>query len=217
MRRRILRGLLLLFVFLVVWIAKDLAFSPRHSLRDFDPHEVARLETRMWRSYYDHHSVRLFADLVTLLRDQYHLPFWRACVGGYHAARAAVVFQRGHERPDYLLAMPDLVSYYQLVNAASTEPIPVPAVAATELEWWIVHRQRDRHPPGDLARALAVEQAVIFHQPEGDFAVHAKARADAMDLCDAGNAHGGNTEAEWTRIAQVLDDSWTSLRQAVAR
>ena len=36
-----------------------------------------RLETRIWRSYYEHRSLRLFADLVTLLREQYHLPSGR--------------------------------------------------------------------------------------------------------------------------------------------
>ena len=102
---------LALSVFLIGgWIVWDWSGSTRHSLREFDPHEVARLETRMWRSYYDHRSFRLFNDLVTLLRQQYHLPLSRACAGAYRAARAAVVFQRGHNREEYLLAMPDLVS-----------------------------------------------------------------------------------------------------------
>src|SRR5579872_5193360 len=133
MRRGILKLFLLVLVGTGVWIAVDVLFAGRHSLRDFDPHEVARLETRMWRSYYEHRRLKLFADLVTLLRDQYHLPFWQACRGGYLAAHAAVVFQRGHERPDYLLALPDLVNYYDLINHASTEAIPVHEVAANEL------------------------------------------------------------------------------------
>jgi len=204
-------------VLLCGWVAKDLVDHSRHPLRDFDPHEVARLETRMWRSYYEHRSLRLFGDLVTLLREQYHLPFWRACQGAYHAARAAVVFQRGHVRTDYLLALPDLISYYNLIDAASTERLRVPEVSADELEWWIVHRQRDQHQPGDLAHALAVEQAGIFRQPVANFNDHANARAEAMDLCDAGNAHGGASEAEWAKIQSVLDRSWSSLHAAVNR
>ena len=217
MVRRILLGLSVAAALLGAWVAKDWAGHARHSLRDFDPHEVARLETRMWRSYYAHRSFRLFADLVTLLREQYHLPFWRACAGAYHAARAAAVFQRGHDRAEYSRALPDLVSYYQLIDAASTERLPVPEVSADELEWWIVHRQRSVHQPGDLARALAVEQAAVFQQPEADFTAHGSARAEAMDLCDAGNAHGGATEAEWAQIHSALDRAWSALRSAVNR
>jgi len=207
--RRILGLLLILAVVLGVWVAIDLADHSRHSMRDFDPHEVARLETRMWRSYYDHRSFRLFADLVTLLRDQYHLSFWRAVAGAYHAARGAVVFQRGHERPDYLLALPDVVRYYELIASAATESFDVRRVSEDEVEWWIVHRQRDRHPPGDLPHALAILQSDIFHQTESDFAVHAQARADAMLLRDAGG--------DWGRIGELLDTSWTSLHAVVNR
>ena len=169
----------------------------RHSLRDFDPHEVARLETRMWRSYYDHCSLRLFADLVTLLRQQYHLPFLRACAGAYHAARGAVVFERGHNRAEHLLVPPDVVRYYKAIRSTSAKDFPVQQVSEAELEWWIVHRQRDQHAAGDLAHALAVEQAELYHQPESDFAENASARADAMRLRDRGTAAGGVSEADW--------------------
>ena len=91
---------------LVLWIAFDLARSGAHDLRDFDGHQVARLETAMWRSYYDHQPIRLFAQLTELLRSQFHLPFWQSCLGAYHAARAAVVFQRGQSHAGYRLALP---------------------------------------------------------------------------------------------------------------
>jgi hypothetical protein len=217
MARRILLGVLAVVFVLGVWIAVDLNDHSRHTLREFDPHEVARLETRMWRSYYEHRRLRLFADLVTLLREQYHLPVWQAYLGAYHAARAAVVFQRGGELADYRLALPDLIHYYSLIDAASIEPLRVPEVSDAELEWWIVHRQRAQHQPGDLAHALAVLQAGIFHQPLEDFAEHAGVRAEAMDLCDAGNAHGGASEAEWAKIQGVLDRSWSALHTVVNR
>jgi hypothetical protein len=63
---------------LAVWIGSDLALPRRSSLLRFDGHEVGRLETEMWRSYYGHRPVRLYGQLVELLRRQYHLPLWRA-------------------------------------------------------------------------------------------------------------------------------------------
>src|SRR5437667_353927 len=38
---------------LAVWIAVDLWRPVSQNLRQFDPEEVARLDTDMWRSYYD--------------------------------------------------------------------------------------------------------------------------------------------------------------------
>jgi hypothetical protein len=61
------------------WIARDLADSAHHDLRDFDSHDVPLRETAMWRSYYDHHSLRLLAEMNGLLRRQFHLPFWQSC------------------------------------------------------------------------------------------------------------------------------------------
>jgi hypothetical protein len=45
-----------------VWIAIDLSGFGLHSsdLREFDPDAVARLETDMWRSYYDRRQILLF-------------------------------------------------------------------------------------------------------------------------------------------------------------
>jgi hypothetical protein len=189
------------------WLVYDFSRGGRHDLREFDPHEVARIETAMWRSYYDHQRVKLFGELSTLLRRQFRLPFWRSCVGAYYAARSAVVFQRGKERLDYLLALPHLVDYYGLIRQASATPFDVQRVAELELEWWIVHRQRDRHAPGDLERALAELQSAIYGLPAADFRQHARFRAEAMLVRDAGG--------DWGRIGELLDRSWVALYDAV--
>ncbi len=190
-----------------LWIAADFAAPVRHDLREFDPHEVGRLETAMWRSYYDHRPVRLFGELTTLLREQFGLPFWRSGLGAWYAARAAVVFQRGRDRAEYERALPDLVRYYGLIRRASATPFDVERVARLELEWWIVHRQRDRHTPGDLDRALADLQAAVYGRPTSDFLEHGRLRAEAMAVRDSGG--------DWGRIAGLLDASWASLARSV--
>lgn len=192
---------------LSAWVAVDAALPVRHDLRDFDAHEVGRLETEMWRSYYDHRPARLFGELTTLLRRQFGLPFWRSSLGAWYAAHAAVVFQRGHERADYERALPDLTRYYSLIRRASATSFDVDRVARLELEWWIVHRQRDRYGPGDLARALAELQTALYDRPVETIAEHGRLRAEAMAMRDA----GGN----WNRIGELLDKSWVSLKEAV--
>ena len=171
----------------------------------------------MWRSYYDHRPVRLFAQLTTVLRRQFRLPFWKSCLGGYYAARAAVVFQAGHRREDYFRALPALVRYYALIRGASTTSFDVQGAASLELEWWIVHRERAGLPAGELDRALAGLQAQLYRLPADRFREHARARAEAMILRDDRAAEGAVTEADWSRIARLLDTSWSSLHAAVAR
>lgn len=58
----------------LAWLGYDL-YGPRSSkLRDFDPNEVARLETDLWRSYYAKERLKLFTQLAELMRSQYHMP-----------------------------------------------------------------------------------------------------------------------------------------------
>src|SRR5688572_15792803 len=99
----------------IAWVAYDL-YSPRTAyLREFDPDEVARLETAMWRSYYETRRVRLFNQLSELLRTQYNMPLVRSNRVAYYAAKAAFVFKRGKQRADYEKALPDLVRYYESI------------------------------------------------------------------------------------------------------
>src|SRR5436309_13080292 len=76
------------------WLAFQLTSPPRgaRSLREFDPDRVADLELRMWQAYYAKERVRLFALLVTTLREQYHYSWTTATIEGFHLARAAARF-----------------------------------------------------------------------------------------------------------------------------
>ena len=215
-RRLIIRGLAIFSAVVLLCLLLDFLIPRRHSLKDFDPHSVAQLETQMWRSYYDHHSLELFLELAHLLRSQYHLSTTRSWEGAYYAAHAAIVFQRGAGRTDYEKALPDLIAYYSLIQAGSDTPFNLQQVARLELEWWIVHRQRAQHAPGDLPASLAELQAAIYHKPVQQFSTHAQARADAMILRDTRAASGGVSDQDWNRINQLLNTSWVSLKNVVA-
>ena len=204
-----------LFIALLAWAAYDLYAPRRTSLREFDADEVARLETAMWRSYYSRERLKLFRELAELLRTQYRLPPLRSNAVAYRAAKAAFVFKDGKGRADYERALPDLVSFYRSIRAVSDTDFDVGRAARLELEWWIVHRERRRHAPGDLDRALADLQAEIFRLPAERFAEHARLRAEAMEIRDTKAEQGGVTEADWRRIDDLLHQSWRSLWRAV--
>jgi hypothetical protein len=214
-RRRWLKYSAVLIIVLLAWAAFDLYAPRRTSLRDFDADEVARLETAMWRSYYSRQRVKLFRELAELLRTQYRLPRLRSNAVAYRAAKAAFVFKDGRSRADYERALPDLVSFYNSIRAVSDTDFDVERAARLELEWWIVHRERRRHAPGDLERALADLQAELFRVPAERLAEHARLRADAMAIRDTKADEGGVTEEDWRRIDELLHGSWRSLHAVV--
>jgi hypothetical protein len=212
-----LAGKILALVLLVTagWALYDL-YGPRTAhLRDFDPDEVARLETAMWRSYYEKQRLRLFNQLSELLRSQYNMPLVRSNQVAYYAADAAFVFKKGKQRSDYEKALPELVKFYQAIRKMSDIPFDPDRAARLELEWWIIHRERETHAPGDLDRALAELQAEIYRIPVERLLEHGRLRAEAMTIRDTKAAAGGVTEADWKKIDQLLHASWRSLAVAV--
>jgi len=198
-----------------VWIAFEFHGSRPAGLRQFDPDEVARLDTVMWRSYYDRERLRLFSQLIELVRQQYHLPLIRSTVAAYEATRAAFVFKEGHSRADYERALPNLVTYYGMIEKANDEPFDVEKAARLELEWWIVHREKVSHPSGDLERSLAMASAELYHVPAANLMEYARLRAEAMVLRDVKAEAGGVSREDWDRIGQLLQASWRSLWKAI--
>src|ERR1700686_4455168 len=58
-------------VLCVVVLAADYVCFPRHAdLTKFDPSAMARLETSMWRHYYEKRYLPLLADLYTVARAE---------------------------------------------------------------------------------------------------------------------------------------------------
>lgn len=62
--------------------------------RDFDPEELARLETLMWKAYYRRQPARLFVLLVRALRAQAQVSWLRALRASLLLTRAAAGFAR---------------------------------------------------------------------------------------------------------------------------
>jgi len=211
----IVRVTALVLALVICAVLFDLFYPRKTKLREFDPDEVARLETAMWRSYYEKQRVRLFNEATELLRTQYHLTPVKSNVVAYYAANAAFVFKAGKQRSDYEKALPDLINFYNYLHNMSDIDFDVYKVSKLELEWWIIHRERENHAPGDLARALAELQAAIYNVPVERVMEHGRLRAEAMTIRDTKAERGGVTEADWAKINDLLRQSWGSLAQAV--
>jgi hypothetical protein len=126
------------------------------------------------------------------------------------------VFQVGTTHADYRRALPYLERYYAGIRAVSEVPFDPWRAAELELEWWIVHREADDHPPGDLEAALADLAAELYQVPAERCWAHATRRAEAMTIRDrTSRREVGVTGDDWDRIEAVLWVSWKALADEV--
>lgn len=209
--------MLTLVSLLLAWVVADLSWPVQSDIRSFDYRQIARMDARMWKSYYAREPVKLFGQLARLLREQYGAPFLRSHLIAYYAARAAFLFKDGHNRREYEKALPPLTRLYAQINRMSRQPIDADRAARLELEWWIIHRQRKHHRPGDLERALARTAAAIYHQPAQAMLPHARYRAAAMHIRDTKAANGGLQAGDWRQIEALLLSSWRELWEVVGQ
>jgi hypothetical protein len=216
MKRIVVRSIAIVLALLVGAVLYDLYYPRSAKMREFDPNEVARLETAMWRSYYDKKQVQLFNQLSELLRTQYHMPLVRSNQVAYYAANAAFAFKEGKSQADYEKALPELVKFYGAIRKISDIPFDVDRVARLELQWWIVHRERWKRGAEELPRALAELQSAIYGVPIEQALEHGRLRAEAMKVRDMKAESGAAmTEEDWSKITELLRKSWHSLAVAV--
>jgi len=132
------------------------------------------------------------------------------------AARAAATFQVGSSHDHYRRALPYLERYYAGIRSVSEVPFDPRRAAALELEWWIVHREVDDHPPGDLETALAELAAELYQVPAERLWTHAARRAEAMTIRDrTSRREVGVLDDDWDRIEAILWVAWKSLADEV--
>ncbi|WP_271602850.1 hypothetical protein [Bradyrhizobium sp. CCBAU 45384] len=209
-RRRVILGTAAAAVLVAAY-----AGIPRQAdLRAFDPAEMARLETAMWRDYYDKRYAALFYHLYASTRTQFGFSLLRSLHIAFSAAEAAKMFQPTHSRQEANAALPALVAYYRDYAAAAPVAFDVEQAARLELDWW--QARREAVGPRDYGLTIARVAALTYGKSVDDAGIRhfGVTRADAMAFRDAkGEAI---TEADWVAIETKLVDAYQSLKASVA-
>jgi hypothetical protein len=192
------------------------AVIPRQAdLRSFDPSEIARLETAMWRDYYDKRYAALFYHLYASTRTQFGFSPLRSVHIALSAAEAARTFQPTRSRREADAALPGLVAYYRDFAAAAPAAFDVAEVARLELDWW--QARREAVSPDEYGLTIARVAALTYGKSADDTGIRGfgVARAEAMAYRDARGE--GITEADWVAIETRLAGAYRSLKASVAR
>lgn len=205
--------LLGLFALLVLGCAAYGLWPRAAHLRSFDPVEVARLETRMWRSYYEQRYVALVADLYELSREQYGFSPTDSIAIAWYAARAAQTFQPTRGRAEAQKALPLLERYFAVLRRHGGENFDVVEAARIELDWWQLRRENSL--PAQYGSVIARTTAVVFRADNADIRRAGLLRAEMMTYRDQ-RRDGRMQASDWAHIESELARSYAALRAGIA-
>lgn len=183
-------------------------------LRQFDYKRMAKLDADMWRAYYNHQFLKLFLQLIQLLKTQFGFSWFITVRLAYYSAGAAAYYRtKKHKGVDNTRVFKNLAKFYGLIAKHSVKPFDYAKAAELELAWWDVHRKSYATNP-ELERSLANGAAVIYNVPAKKLHEYAHYRAEAMIL----PRHEGDEQSEpvdWQKLTEHLVKAWGSLHAAV--
>ena len=191
-----------------------------HSPRSFDAVALGRLETQAWASYYRREWGRALRAFVGMVDQGFGLGPWLTFVAAWHVLRANQAWAPVPDN-DPEAARASMERFYRLVRAHSDLTFDATRAAQLEVEWWRIHRARQRDdaaPRADLERALVDLYAHVYSAPQEVMREAARWRAEAMDLSDAWVA--GGCDLADPRLAaerRALVASYAALLDAVSR
>jgi hypothetical protein len=207
------RTILVILISAIAAAGIYLCWPRKADLRAFDPAEMARLETAMWRDYYEKHYPRLFYHLYELSRTQFGFSPMDSFRIALSAARAAKTFQPTRSRAEADAALPQLVTYYRLLQPAAPVAFDTNEAARLELDWW--QARREKVGPKDYGKTVAEVAALTYGKSRDDPAMLASgvARAEAMAYRDARGK--SMTAADWAEIEAQLLRAYRLLKTSV--
>jgi hypothetical protein len=197
----------------VVALAAAYLCFPRHpDLTRFDPGAMARLETAMWRHYYEKRDLPLLGDLYHVARREYGFSPLDSVRLAVAAAGAARSFQPSTSRDEAEAALPSLIAYFRILSEAAPAQLEVEDAARTELAWW--QARREAVTPEQYGPIIARVATRVYRVDSEDLRRSGMVRAQAMAYRDARDAH--MSEADWSSIAQQLELAYGLLKKPLS-
>lgn len=171
----------------------------------FDPERIAAGEVGMWQSYYGGRRLRLFGQLLAMLRRQFGLSWFEAFRIGHLLARSAMRFKdvwEGYEA----VALPDLTAAYERIRRATGRGFDPAAMARAELAWWVARRTPGDKAPEVVGQRIGELYATFYERQSPDYEQAGLLRAQAAYLRDQ-----QEDQADWGQIRAMLVESYRLL------
>lgn len=184
-------------------------------LSAFQPDRLASLEQEAWEAYYYRQWPRLFWALLQVMRGQFGLSWAQSLYAASLNTRAQLIFARqgdqGGEAEGFMR------QFYALVREPLGATYDVDRVAAAELHWWVVHRQRHDYPDySELVKAMAGLYHELYGVPVDKLQAAAEGRVRAVDVSDQWlDQQQPPGSPLLARVRQELFAGYTALKAAI--
>ena len=193
--------------------------SARTGLRRFDPVVVGKCEADAWVSYYRREWLSFLRASVGMIASGFNMSRRDALAGAWWVLRANQVWSPYPDNdPD--AARTFMRRFYALVDRSGL-PLDPEEAAYFEVEWWRVHRERQRESAAteeDIVEALVDLYSYVYRTDRAPMVPAARHRVEAMRLSDAWVL--GGCQLDDSLLAserRELVASYTALRDAVDR
>lgn len=187
---------------------------PKADLKQFDYQKVALLDAEMWRSYYNHQFIKLFWQLIGLIKTQLGLSWFTTLRLAYYSAWAAADYRIHMGNVNHQRVRSNLVKFYKIVANNAVERFDYEKTGELELKWWDIHRSSFKNNK-ELERSLADAAAAMYNLKSMQLQEYAHYRAEAMIL----PRHVSDKEnfTDWEQVHELLVKAWKSLHSAVQK
>ena len=184
---------------------------------DFDPDQLAALETGMWKAYYRRQPARLFGLLIRGIREQAHTSWPRALAASLILTKAAVGF--GRSTGNYERFGPTIARAYRMLGLP--RHVDAEEVARWELRWWVVRREIGLSAGHAAGEAMSTMYSALYQLPIDRVAEAGRLRGIAAEIRDRGatddpDGPTGRGDAYWPEVGRLLTDSYRALHRALA-
>jgi hypothetical protein len=189
----------------------------------FDPDAVGYYEKAGWEAYYDRNWPQVLWLMVRLSHEQFDMPWPTAVAAAYDTVRAAAAFAPLEN--DLSATRGHLERFYAKAQRTRPTRASAAALAALELDYWVVHRdlaRRRASDPGDditpMVDSLAALHAALFDSTPERMRVSASLRALAAVAVDRiTGQYSQDVAADWARVEDLLRQCYRAVNVADER
>ncbi|MSP12895.1 MAG: hypothetical protein EXR62_08050 [Chloroflexi bacterium] len=183
-----------------------------------NPDRIAAFEAAGWRSYYDRKWLRLLGLIVSLSREQFHIPFPQSWFAAYYVTRASLAWAPLEH--DTLVVQAFYEKFYRLARRYSGLHFDPARAAALELRYNDIHRRLVGNPDKrEFLQAMTELHAEIFDLSLEQARESAEHRVKANNIVDLiSNKLSTDIEGDWARLeAELRLCYWSIEAQMTAR
>jgi hypothetical protein len=181
----------------------------------FNPDKVAYAEANSWRAYYDHDWFKLLRLVVTMMQEQFNIPFPLSIVAAYYTVRASAAWApKDH---DEAVVQRYLEKFYRMARRYSGRAFDPQRAAQLEVRYWAVHRELSGKPDKtEFIQVMTDLHSEIFGIPREQARESGELRVLANSTVDLITSKTStDPEADWKKLEDYLRECYRSIAGAL--